>query len=76
MKGAIGSVRITPFTAGEAAIFWGGKLLYGAWFLAFPAACSHHSWLALAALWLLAEAVTGWTLAAMFQVRVNQGSHL
>lgn len=53
----------------QAAVFWGGKLLYGAWFLGAPAARSHHGWVALAALWLTAEAVAGWTLAMMFQVR-------
>ena len=69
-EGAIGSVRLAPFTGGEAAIFWGGKALYGAWFLALPVAFSHHSWARLAALWLVAEACAGWTLALMFQVRL------
>ncbi len=68
-EGVIGSVRVKPLTRGEAAVLWGGKALYAAWFLALPALCSRHSWTALAALWLTAEAVAGWTLAFMFQVQ-------
>jgi len=67
-EGVIGSVRIKPLTRGEAAVLWGGKALYTAWFLALPALYSRHSWGALAVLWLTAEAVAGWTLAFMFQV--------
>lgn len=68
VEGAIGSVRIMPFHGTEAAIFWGGKALYAAWFVALPSARSTHSWPALVALWLTAEAFAGWTLAMMFQV--------
>ena len=67
-EGVIGSVRVKPLTRGEAAVLWGGKALYAAWFLALPALFSGHSWAGLAALWLTAEAVAGWTLAFMFQV--------
>ena len=67
-EGVIGSVRVKPLTRGEAAVLWGGKALYAAWFLALPALYSGHSWGALAVLWLTAEAVAGWTLAFMFQV--------
>ena len=74
-EGVIGSVRVKPLTRSEAAILWGGKALYAAWFLALPAVFSGHSWAALAALWLTAEAVAGWTLAFMFQVPCTRQKH-
>ena len=74
-EGVIGSVRVKPLTRGEAALLWAGKALYCAWFLALPAACSGRSWAALAALWLTAEAVAGWTLAFMFQVHLVRCQH-
>jgi len=66
--GSIGPVSISKLTREEKAIFWGGKLLWLAYFIMLPAVRSHHSFAALAALWLLSEAVTGWILALMFQV--------
>lgn len=50
-------------------MFWGGKALYGTYMLALPLAYSHHSVGRLLALWLAADAVTGWMLAYMFQAR-------
>ena len=70
-SGSIGPVSISNLTRQEKAIFWGGKLLWLAYFIVLPAVQSHHSWAALAALWLLSEAVAGWILAFMFQVSVN-----
>lgn len=69
--GSIGPVSISKLTKQEKAIFWGGKLLWLAYFIVLPAVRSHHSWAALAALWLLSEAVTGWILALMFQVSIQ-----
>lgn len=67
-SGSIGPVSISNLTRQEKAIFWGGKLFWLAYFIVLPAVFSHHSWAALAALWLLSEAVAGWILAFMFQV--------
>lgn len=69
--GQIGPVNISKLTTDELAVFWGGKLLWLAYFIVLPAAYSHHGWLELAALWLLSEAVTGWILALMFQVHAS-----
>ena len=66
--GHIGAVRLSAQTRAEAAIFWGGKAVYGAYMLAAPLAWSHHSGARLLVLWALADAVTGWMLACMFQV--------
>lgn len=66
--GSIGPVSISRLTTQEKTIFWGGKLLWLAYFIVLPVANSHHSWSTLLALWLLSEAVTGWILALMFQV--------
>ena len=66
--GQIGPVSISKLTTDEMVVFWGGKLLWVAYFILLPAVYSHHGWLELAALWLLSEAVTGWILALMFQV--------
>lgn len=66
--GSIGPVSISRLTTQEKTIFWGGKLLWLAYFIVLPSAKSHHSWTMLLALWLLSEAVTGWILALMFQV--------
>jgi fatty acid desaturase len=67
-SGDIGSVRLAPQTRTEAAVFWGGKATYAAYMLAVPMLWSHHSMGQLLALWALADAVTGWMLAFMFQV--------
>ena len=66
--GSIGPVSISRLTIQEKTIFWGGKLLWLAYFVVLPLGRSHHSWATLLALWLLSEAVTGWILALMFQV--------
>lgn len=66
--GSIGPVSISKLTTQEKTIFWGGKLLWLAYFIVLPLVKSHHSWATLLALWLLSEAVTGWILALMFQV--------
>ena len=66
--GHIGAVRLSAQTPSEAAVFWGGKAVYGAYMLAAPLAWSHHSGARLLALWALADAITGWMLACMFQV--------
>ena len=72
--GSIGPVTISKLTQQEKAIFWGGKLLWLAYFIILPSVFSHHSWGALAALWLVSEAVTGWILAFMFQVQTETPS--
>jgi fatty acid desaturase len=66
--GDIGPVRLSPQTRAEAAVFWGGKVVYASYMLAVPLLWSHHSLLRLLALWALADGVTGWMLAFMFQV--------
>ena len=66
--GAIGDVALPRMTPLETGLFWGGKALYAAYFVAAPLAFSPHGWGALLALWLIAEGVTGWMLALMFQV--------
>lgn len=66
--GSIGPVSISRLTTQEKIVFWGGKLLWLAYFIILPVVKSHHSWVALLALWLVSEAVTGWILALMFQV--------
>ena len=71
LTGSIGPVSISKLTQQELAIFWGGKLLWLGYFVLLPAVQSHHSWSALAALWVLSEAVTGWILAFMFQVSAD-----
>ena len=68
-------MRVKPLSRSEAALLWGGKALYAAWFLALPLLYSDHSWAALAVLWLTAEAVAGWTLAFMFQVPALTPEH-
>ena len=73
--GSIGPVSISKLTRQEKTIFWGGKLLWLAYFMVLPAVKSHHSWGALAALWLISEAVTGWILALMFQVTATMRCH-
>ena len=66
--GHIGPTQLTAMEAWERAVFWGGKaFFYGAWYAA-PAFLSPWSLGQLAGLWLVAEAVTGWLLAFMFQV--------
>lgn len=67
-SGQIGPQSISKLTKNELAVFWGGKLLWLAYFVVLPAAYSHHSWSSLAFLWMLSEAVAGWILALMFQV--------
>lgn len=68
-RGSIGQLRLSRMTPGEAAMFWSCKVLYVAYYIALPAVCSHHSWAALAALWLIAELIAGWMLAFLFQAR-------
>ena len=72
--GRIGAVALAPMRGWERGVFWGGK----AWFLLVwffvPAVGSGLPWAWLAALWLLAELVTGWMLAFLFQVaHVSRG---
>ena len=66
--GSIGAVRLSKQTPAEAAVFWGGKALYATYMLAAPLAWSQHCLARLLALWAIADAVTGWMLAFMFQV--------
>ena len=66
--GAIGPLRLARMTHREAAVFWGCKALYIAYFMALPALRSQHSLGALAALWLISEVVAGWMFAFLFQV--------
>ena len=66
--GSIGAVRLSKQTPTEATVFWGGKALYATYMLAAPMAWSQHSLARLLALWAIADAVTGWMLAFMFQV--------
>ena len=66
--GAIGDVALPRMTPLETGLFWGGKALYAAYFVAAPLAFSPHGWRAVLALWLIAESLTGWMLALMFQV--------
>ena len=61
-------VPLAPILGWQRGVFWGGK----AWFLlawhCAPAVGSGLPWAQLAALWVLAEFVTGWMLAFLFQV--------
>lgn len=66
--GAIGDVALPRMTPLEMALFWAGKALYAAYFVAAPLAAGAHGWRATLALWLVAEGITGWMLALMFQV--------
>ena len=66
--GAIGPLQLARMTNREAAVFWGCKALYIAYFIVLPALTSHHSLAALAALWLMSEVVAGWMFAFLFQV--------
>ena len=67
-KGNIGSVQLSKLTPSEQAVFWGGKVAWAAWFVVLPLTHGSHCVVGLVGLWLLAQAVTGWTLAFMFQV--------
>ena len=67
-EGRIGPVRLARMTGREAAVFWGGKLLYACYMLAAPVMWSQHSLGTLCLLWAAADATTGWMLAFMFQV--------
>ncbi len=67
-NGNIGSVRLSKLTPSEQVVFWGGKVVWAAWFVVLPLTRGSHSVVGLVGLWLLAQAVTGWTLAFMFQV--------
>ena len=66
--GAIGPLRLARMTNLETAVFWGCKALYIAYFIALPVLRSHHSVVALLALWLISEVVAGWMFAFLFQV--------
>ena len=72
--GCIGSVELTHMRGWERRVFWGGKVwFFSVWFLA-PSVGSSLPLGQLAALWLLAEFVTGWMLAFLFQVaHVSEG---
>ena len=67
-EGRIGPVRLARMTGREAAVFWGGKLLYACYMLAAPVMWSQHSLGTLCLLWAAADATTGWMLAFLFQV--------
>ena len=76
LKGCACGVQITSFATHEALAFWGGKLLFAAWFVAAPAAWSHWGLAQLMAIWACALAVCGWTLAFMFQVcSISRSTH-
>ena len=66
--GAIGPLQLACMTNLEAAVFWGCKALYIAYFIALPILRSHHGVAALLALWLISEVVAGWMFAFLFQV--------
>ena len=66
--GAIGAVSLRRMTGRETAVFWGGKLVYGLYTYALPLAAAQRSLARLALLWTVADLVTGWMLALMFQV--------
>ncbi len=66
--GAIGPLQLARMTTLEAAVFWGCKALYVAYFITLPVLRSHHSLAALLALWLISEVVAGWMFAFLFQV--------
>lgn len=68
-NGEIGPVRLSPLALHEAAAFWGGKLLFAAWFFVLPLVWSRWGLWQLAGLWAVAFSMCGWTLALMFQVR-------
>ena len=67
-SGRIGWVKVAKFTWGEAAAFWGTKLIWAFYYLYLPAAYSKHSGMRIAALITVTEMITGWLLAFMFQV--------
>ena len=75
LSGEIGPLKLARMTHGEAAVFWGCKALYGAYFMVLPAVLSHHSVGALAALWLASWVVAGWMFAFLFQVSVDTALH-
>lgn len=69
-SGSIGPVQVSKFSSHEAISFWGGKVLFMAWFLIAPLAFSHWGLHQLLGLWAISLAFCGWTLAFMFQVRL------
>lgn len=64
----IGPVQVSKFARHEAVSFWGGKIIFMAWFVIAPLAFSHWVLPQLLGLWAVALAFCGWTLAFMFQV--------
>ena len=68
VSGEIGWVKVAKFTKGEAATFWGSKLLWAFYYLFLPMRYGMHSTACTTALILITEFVTGWLLAFMFQV--------
>ena len=66
--GAIGPVKLRRMTRAEQGVFWGGKLVYALYTYALPLAASPHTVSRLLLLWTVADLVTGWMLAFMFQV--------
>lgn len=67
-EGKIGSVTLAKQTPFESAAFWGSKAFYAAVYLVAPFRWGQHGPLQTLGLYLLAEMVTGWFLAFMFQV--------
>lgn len=67
-SGSIGPVKLAKMTQEEELIFWGAKMLYFAYALGLPYAFGNRSLLQFALLFALAQFVTGWMLAFMFQV--------
>lgn len=68
LTGKIGVVPVNHIHRDELAVFWSGKVLYVGYYLLLPLFYSHHGLTDLLKLWLIAQFVTGWVLAFMFQV--------
>jgi hypothetical protein len=49
------------------------QVLYFGYYVVSPMLWSHHGWAALCVLWLVAEAIAGWMLAFLFQVKRPAG---
>lgn len=67
--GTIGPVQLGKMQDHEVAVMYAGKIFFACWYVAAPLLWSSWSLLELAGLWAVAQVVTGWTLALMFQVR-------
>ena len=66
--GVIGQIPVNHIHLEEKLVFFGGKIFYACHFILLPLLYSHQSLTELLKLWLIAQLVTGWTLAFMFQV--------